>query len=571
MRCMLWGVSAIGVLAGGCMAPTDLAPSQGAVSVELVQRVRELAALSDAAPMPPAPRVRPELAELGRLLAFDKVLSGNQNISCMTCHHPVLGTGDGRSLPVGQGGEGLGPSRVHPTGVAIPRSAPPLFNLHALPTMFWDSRIDARGSLTTPAGPALTPELVAELTFGAPAAQAMFPVTSADEMRGLPGDNLIADLAGDDFGGIWDALMERVLAIDAYRIRFAQAYPDLGGAGGRGRGTMRLREDDDDDDDEDVDEDGRMGWPSGAVPDSGRGTGGQGMGAPGAGGPGDPGACPDMGRSLDDMDDESDEDDGDEDFDEDDGGRACPADDDDWDEDFDEDDEGHAAPGGPPGAVPFTFAHAANAIAAFEIQAFEASNTPWDRFLAGDDTALSAEQLRGAELFFGEGGCASCHRGALLSDLEHHNTVLAQLGPGKGDGEDGRDDFGRFRESGDPADLYAFRTPPLRNVALTGPWGHAGQFSTLEAFVRHYNDPIAQRRQYRPQGLDVGLAEQLIDNAEAVIDTASPMVVDIRLSDQDVRALVAFLEALTDPASLDLRRVIPREVPSGIPLGDDAG
>jgi cytochrome c peroxidase len=82
----------------------------------------------------PAP-VRPNLVRLGRLLAFDKILSGNRDISCMTCHLPSLGTGDGRSLSIGQGATGLGEQRVHPKNAFIPRNAPSLFNLHALKSL----------------------------------------------------------------------------------------------------------------------------------------------------------------------------------------------------------------------------------------------------------------------------------------------------------------------------------------------------------------------------------------------------------------------------------------------------
>ena len=79
----------------------------------------------------------PLKVELGKLLFYDKLLSGNLNISCATCHHGLTDTGDGLSLPVGEGGKGLGVTRV--TGEAsaggiherVPRNAPPVFNLGA--------------------------------------------------------------------------------------------------------------------------------------------------------------------------------------------------------------------------------------------------------------------------------------------------------------------------------------------------------------------------------------------------------------------------------------------------------
>src|SRR5512134_3123560 len=99
-----------------------------AVDVALASEVRQLAtAAGIAALQRPAP-VRAELSQLGRVLAFDKVLSGNRDISCMTCHLTKFGTTDTRSVAIGQGVTGLGPDRVHPQGKFVHRNAPPLFN-----------------------------------------------------------------------------------------------------------------------------------------------------------------------------------------------------------------------------------------------------------------------------------------------------------------------------------------------------------------------------------------------------------------------------------------------------------
>ena len=86
-------------------------------------------------------------------------------------------------------------------------------------------------------------------------------------------------------------------------------------------------------------------------------------------------------------------------------------------------------------------------------------------------------------LFYGKADCASCHSGAFQTDHDFHAIAMPQLGPGKGDGFRGREDFGRERVTGDPTDRFRFRTPTLRNVALTGPWGHTGAYATLEAVV----------------------------------------------------------------------------------------
>src|SRR5437763_14327673 len=106
-------------------APTSAAGPQLPTST-LPQIVRQLAASRGIVPLGAPPPVRPALAKLGQALAFDRILSGNKDIACTTCHLPAFATGDGRSLSIGQGATGLGPLRIHPTGVFIPRNAPPL-------------------------------------------------------------------------------------------------------------------------------------------------------------------------------------------------------------------------------------------------------------------------------------------------------------------------------------------------------------------------------------------------------------------------------------------------------------
>jgi cytochrome c peroxidase len=195
------------------------------------------------------------------------------------------------------------------------------------------------------------------------------------------------------------------------------------------------------------------------------------------------------------------------------------------------------------------FGHAARAIAAFERSAFTALETPFDRFLAGDDAALEERAKRGAELFFGKARCASCHGGPLLSDFELHALAVPQIGPGKSPGED----RGKGAITTHPQDDYMFRTPPLRNVALTGPYMHDGCFTTLEAAVRHHLDPVASYRAFDGSGLPVELARTVdrnpIRGAQRVA-ALDPILRDpVALSRDDVADVVGFLEALTDPRS----------------------
>ncbi|MEW5250656.1 cytochrome-c peroxidase [Microbulbifer sp. 2201CG32-9] len=140
-----------------------------------------------------------------------------------------------------------------------------------------------------------------------------------------------------------------------------------------------------------------------------------------------------------------------------------------------------------------TFENITKAIAAYErSQVFV--ETPWKAYVQGDSSAISDSAKRGALVFFrsiGEGGadCASCHSGDFFTDEQFHVVAMPQIGRGKGDGTYGDDDFGRFRETGDEKDKYAFRTPTLLNTTVTGPWGHAGGYTSLAAAVRHHLNP----------------------------------------------------------------------------------
>jgi cytochrome c peroxidase len=415
---------------------------------QLAQDVRRLAAERGITPMPATPPVREGLAKLGQMLLFDPVLSGNRDISCMTCHHPSLATGDGRSLAIGQGATGLGAARVHPAGLFIPRNAPPLFNLHLLKNLFWDGRVavDAAGQLHTPAGSQVTSAMTDVFEFGALSAIGLFPVISREEMRATAGDNELADIPDDDMTGVWDALMRRLGVIPQYRELFEAAYPGTG---------------------------------------------------------------------FSDM----------------------------------------------------TFAHASNAMAGFLVAEFVFRNSPWDRFLAGADPALTVEQLEGA-LKFMNAPCSQCHNGPGFSDDDFHNVALAQFGPGHRNGPTGRDDFGRMNVTGDPADIYRFRSTMLRNVELTGPYGHAGEFADLAAFIDHYSRSADKLRAYTAADVPEPLlrATLLEDNKEAIIAARDPLILPVAFDSIFTRQVTAFMLALTDHRARDLARFSPMKVPSGLPV-----
>ena len=393
--------------------------------------------------------------ELGRLVAFDKELSGNRNISCITCHHPYRGTSDGLSLPIGEGGAGLGVTRDTGEGLdavheRVPRNAPALFNLGAreFSVMFHDGRVTVDESqpsgYLSPAGDALPHGLDNVL-----AVQAMFPVTSGAEMAGA--------------GGVWEQLAQRLQAIPLYVELFRQAFADV--------------------------------------------------------------------RVADDI----------------------------------------------------TFVHAANAIAAFEAKAWRCDNSPFDRFLRGERRAMSRLAKKGMRLFYGKARCSSCHSGPFQTDHGFHAIAMPQIDPGKGDNalavyNDGHDDLGLGRESGDPADNYKFRTPSLRQLIVTQPYGHAGAYATIEAVVRHHLDPVASLQNYdRSQAVlqsrdDLDAQDFVVMDdpvRRQLIADANELAPSRRLDDADVDALVQFMHALTDLQCINMNSDVPMAgLPSGLPLFD---
>lgn len=429
--------------------------------------------------------------QLGKFLFFDKILSGNQNISCATCHFPFNHTSDGLSLPVGEGGRGLSVTRNTGTGAdaiheRVPRNSPSIFNSGAreFDKMFHDGRVavnpGAPSGFDSPAG--------ADLPLGLEnvlAAQAMFPVTSATEMAGQPPENAIADAVAVNNlaspGGVWDLLALRLQAIPEYVTLFIAAFDDVNVAGD------------------------------------------------------------------------------------------------------------------------ITYVHAANAIGTFEASAWRADNSPFDRFLRGDRKALSMEAQQGLRLFYGRARCSSCHSGVFQTDQQFHAIAMPQIGPGKGDNQpgytDGHDDFGRERVTGDPEDRFKFRTPSLRNIELTAPYGHAGAYDALEDVVRHHLNAVDSLFNYDqsqvslPSRSDLDALDFVVmddeDRLEAIAERNELRVKKSynsddsedsddsddsenfkNLSERKIAQLMAFLRSLTDPDSVDLRKDVPTRLPSGLPVFD---
>lgn len=126
-----------------------------------------------------------------------------------------------------------------------------------------------------------------------------------------------------------------------------------------------------------------------------------------------------------------------------------------------------------------------------------------------------------------------------------------------------------MRVTGRAQDRYAFRTPSLRNIALTAPYGHAGSHRDLGEFVADHSDPAKDLARYdRTQAILPSFAGDdfaVMDDQRQLDEiAASVTTVAITLTDNEVMAIVAFLQTLTDPISVTGRLGIPATVPSGL-------
>jgi len=220
--------------------------------------------------------------------------------------------------------------------------------------------------------------------------------------------------------------------------------------------------------------------------------------------------------------------------------------------------------------ISIRFTDIADMIAEFIDFEWRAIDSSFDAYLTGRG-GLSKAALRGLKLFYGKAGCSFCHAGVLQTDHRFHAIAMPQLGPGKAARfESHQRDTGRFRVTGKQQDLFRFRTPSLRNVAHTAPYGHSGAYATLEAVIRHHLDPLSALQNYQRDQVvlpDIGGAPdwQIMDDpTEIAAIAAANELTPVRLVDHEIADLVAFLHALTDEQSLQGRLGVPATVPSGL-------
>ena len=400
--------------------------------------------------------VDPDQARIGQLLFYDKILSGNRNISCGTCHHHDHAGADGLSLGIGEGGVGVGPERSPGTGAdrirkRIPRNAPSLWNLghNSVEVLFHDGRLPASdiygNGFDSPAEEWL-PQGLDNLL----AAQALFPMAAQFEMAGNLGENDVIGAGNNRIDRGWPIIAKRVRTIPEYGQMFVQAFDHIE----------------------------------------------------------------------------------------------------------------------EPGDV--TIVEIGNALGAFIASEWQSHDSPYDQWLTG--TPLPEDAERGRQLFFNN-RCASCHAGPLFTDQQFHALGLPAFGPGRTRRWDQISrDVGRMAETNLLEDAYKFRTPSLRNVALTAPYGHNGAYPTLDAMIRHHANPTAASAAWTPETanlpdvpwlatVDFAIREDRREMArQAAVNDLRPMT----LSDADIADLVAFLHALTGATADKQPLGRPASVPSGL-------
>jgi cytochrome c peroxidase len=393
-------------------------------------------------------RIDRQLADVGRLLWFDRIQGLNDDNTCGGCHSPTNGLGDTQPIAIGIDNNGVvGPGR---TGPRNQRRTPMAINTAFYPTLMWNSRFHAPSGdpfdnsqgfvFPAPEGTSLSylPHLLT--------AQAFIPATERVEAAGFhfPGDN----------DAIRGEVLRRLNASDGYRQLFGRVFP-------------------------------------------------------------------------------------------------------------------HVKEG-----APITFDDVAGAIAEFEFTQVYA-DAPIDRYARGDRNALTPSQKRGAALFFGRANCVACHAvsgrsNEMFSDFRQHVAGVPQIVPSFGnvvfDGPGANEDFGLEQVTGNPADRYAFRTSPLRNVALQSAFMHNGAFVTLEDAVRYHLDAVGGAATFSTARLPADLRGPT-GPMQPVLERLNSLLREpVSLTGEEFDALVDFVrDGLLDPDARPqrLRRLVPEKLPSG--------
>ena len=190
----------------------------------------------------------------------------------------------------------------------------------------------------------------------------------------------------------------------------------------------------------------------------------------------------------------------------------------------------------------YTKINAGLAIAAYE-RTLLSTEAPFQRWLKGDDSAMTENQKEGALLFFGKAQCFQCHSGPALNDMKFHALGMNDLkGPEIVTEVDDATKKGRGGFTANPDDNYKFKTPQLYNLKDVTFYGHGGTFESVKSIIEYKNNAISE-------------------NNEVPDEQLSDKFIPLNLTDSDINLLTLFLEeALYDSG---LRRFIPDSLPTG--------
>ena len=430
--------------------------------------------------------IDPKLANLGRLLFFDKIHSLHDDNTCAGCHSPTNGFGDTQSIAIGiQNNNLVGPNRQGPRNQ---RRTPMFANAAFLPGLMWNERFfsvsvdpfDNSGGFVFP-----PPEGATRFPPHDPVirvllqAQGEMPPTELTEVAGFTGtagtigpqldqfdDGKGSPVPPPDASGsrndpIREAVLKRLNASSAYRSLFGEVFPSVAAGG------------------------------------------------------------------------------------------------------------------------PIDFSMFGLAIGEFGFTLIFA-DAPIDRFARGDRAAMSVPEKKGALIFFGKGGCVTCHAVAgksneMFSDFQMHVLGVPQIAPefgvGKGnvifDGPGEDEDFGLEQITGNPADRYKFRSSPLRNVGVQPAFFHDGAFTRLNDAIYHHLHVFESARNYDPirAGVDKDLTLRL-GPIEPVLARVDPLMLNPpQITPEEFNDLVTFVRTgLLDSNAKpqNLCALIPATLPSGM-------
>jgi cytochrome c peroxidase len=226
-------------------------------------------------------------------------------------------------------------------------------------------------------------------------------------------------------------------------------------------------------------------------------------------------------------------------------------------------------------AADVTMVEIAEALSAFINAEWRSYDAPFDEYIAGNSNALTPPQKRGLDLFYNKANCASCHSGQLFTDHDFHALALPPFGPGRTRRFDPfTRDVGRMGETDLLEDAYRFRTPSIRNVTLTAPYGHNGAYATLEGIIRHHLTPLESLQQWDPKQANlpdvpwVSQIDYLVhdDKREMARIKAHVDIKPVALEDDEIDDLLDFLTALEGKTAHKLPFGRPYKVPSKLPV-----